>query len=198
LSNELFGSNFSAIMKTLNQREIELLHHLFSPEVIADVLERHPELSTEDLDALYNKLFLQKSGVSLILYVDGAADLKAETAGIGGIFYLDGGDVEGELFSFSKNIGKATNNEAEYGALIEGLKIGKELNGSQIQVFSDSELMVKQINLEYKVKNERIRKLYDTVTKQLAEYDDWKVKHVGREQNKKADILSKQGLDEGR
>lgn len=161
-------------------------------------MERHPELSTEDLDALYNKLFLQKSGVSLILYVDGAADLKAETAGIGGIFYLDGGDVEGELFSFSKNIGKATNNEAEYGALIEGLKIGKELNGSQIQVFSDSELMVKQINLEYKVKNERIRKLYDTVTKQLAEYDDWKVKHVGREQNKKADILSKQGLDEGR
>ena len=185
-------------MKTLNQREIDLLNYLFSPEVIADVLKRHPDLSAEDLDALYNKLFLQKSGVSLILYVDGAADLKAETAGIGGIFYLDGGDVKGELFTFSKNIGKATNNEAEYGALIQGLIIGKELNGTEIHAFSDSELMVKQINLEYKVKNKRIRKLYDKVCNKLAEYDSWKVEHVGREQNKKADILSKQGLDEGR
>jgi len=185
-------------MNELNQRDMELLHHLFSPEILAKVLKYHPEISSEDFEALYGKLFEQGTGVSLILYVDGAADLKAETAGIGGIFYLEGRKDDGELYSFSYNIGKATNNEAEYGALIEGLKIGNKLNGSQIQVFSDSELIVKQINLEYKVKNERIRKLYKKARQLLDGYEKWQVDHIGRKNNKKADILSKQALEEGR
>ncbi len=185
-------------MTKLNQRDMELLHHLFSPEILAKVLKHHPEISSEDFETLYGKLFEQGAGVGLILYVDGAADLKAETAGIGGIFYLEGRKDDGELYSFSHNIGKATNNEAEYGALIEGLKIGKKLNGSQIQVFSDSELIVKQINLEYKVKNERIRKLYKKARQLLDGYEKWQVVHIDRKNNKKADILSKQALEEGR
>lgn len=184
-------------MYKLNQREKVLLHNLFSSEILSEVVNRFSNTSLKEYEALYSRLLgMDTKGIQLVLYVDGAADLKSEQAGIGGIFYLKGREKEGELYHFTRNIGKATNNEAEYEALIEGLKVGKELKGMQINVFSDSELLVKQINLEYKVKNPRIRKLYKEACRLLGSYDSWSVEHIGREKNKKADILSKQALNE--
>ena len=86
-----------------------------------------------------------------------------------------------------------TNNEAEYTALIRALELSLELNISQLTIFSDSELIVKQINLEYKVKNERLQKLHSSARAMLAEFV-WTLQHVSREKNKKADALSKQAL----
>ena len=103
-----------------------------------------------------------------------------------GLFYK-------EFYSFSENIGSATNNEAEYTALIKALELSLELNISQLTIFSDSELIVKQINLEYKVKNERLQKLHSSARTMLAEFV-WTLQHVSREKNKKADALSKQAL----
>ncbi|MFL3050304.1 MAG: ribonuclease HI family protein, partial [Candidatus Neomarinimicrobiota bacterium] len=101
-----------------------------------------------------------------------------------------------EFHSFSENIGAATNNEAEYQALIRALDISKKLNIYKIDIFSDSELLVKQINLEYKVKNERLKKLHTKARDKLYN-STWKLSHIRREKNRKADFLSKKGLDEG-
>ena len=74
--------------------------------------------------------------------------------------------------------------------------ISKKLNIYKIDIFSDSELLVKQINLEYKVKNERLKKLHTEARDKLYN-STWKLAHIRREKNRKADFLSKKGLDEG-
>ncbi len=128
------------------------------------------------------------------LYVDGAADLHSKTAGIGGVFFRNGS----ELYSFSKFIGSATNNEAEYKALIEGLKLALDMNLLTLHIYSDSELMVKQLKGEYRVRNERIKLLYQKVNSLLSKLQHWKIQHVLRDKNKIADQLSKKAMHEGR
>ena len=129
------------------------------------------------------------------LYVDGAADLHSKTAGIGGVFYNDDNE---EIYSFSEYLDDATNNEAEYTALIEGLKYGLELKLININIYSDSELIVKQVNGDYKVKNDRMKKLHHIVLNLLEQYDSWVINHVMRDKNIIADKLSKDGRKKGR
>lgn len=124
------------------------------------------------------------------LYVDGAADLHSKTAGIGGVIYRNGEEV----YSFSEHIGSATNNEAEYGALVKGLEELINLNLLSVDIFADSELIVKQINGEYKVKNERMQKLNMEANKLLDKLEYWSISHVLREKNSVADQLSKEGM----
>ena len=129
------------------------------------------------------------------LFVDGAADLHSKTAGIGGVFYNDDNE---EVYSFSEYLDDATNNEAEYTALIEGLKYGLELKLININIYSDSELIVNQVNGDYKVKNDRMKKLYHIVLNLLEQYDNWVINHVMRDDNIIADKLSKDGRKKGR
>ena len=98
------------------------------------------------------------------------------------------------LFSFSENIGVKTNNEAEYLALIAGINLCIENQISNISIFADSELVVKQINGDYKVKNERMSVLHKKTHELLSKLSSWEIKHVLRELNVEADELSKQGL----
>ncbi len=128
--------------------------------------------------------------IAVKLYVDGAADLHTKTAGIGGVFYRNGD----ELFSFSEFIGSATNNESEYKALIKGLEESHNLNILSIDIFADSELVVKQINGNYKVKNERMQVLYSKAISLLGKFNRWSINHVPREKNSVADKLSKDGM----
>src|SRR4051812_25908451 len=85
-------------------------------------------------------------------------------------------------------IGTASNNVAEYTALIEGLSLAAELGVKKLQVFSDSELMVKQMNGEYKVKNEDLRGLYQDACELRKRFEKVMLTHVRREQNKRADL----------
>lgn len=170
---------------------------LFSPKSTRELKKLFPETTDVEWEALYSNLL--KHGpekINLVMYVDGASAESTESAGIGGVFYHagKGGEEEAELFTFSENIGTATNNEAEYTALIKALEYAQQLNGGHLVVYSDSELVVKQLNLEFKVKNERILKLFLRATKRLNEFDSWKVRYIPRAGNKKADILSKQAL----
>jgi ribonuclease HI len=98
------------------------------------------------------------------------------------------------LFSFSEFIGSATNNEAEYGALIKGLEESLKLNILNIEIFADSELIVKQINGEYKVKNERMQKLHHKAISLFSKFNSWSLTHIRREKNSAADKLSKDGM----
>ena len=123
------------------------------------------------------------------MYIDGAADLNTQTSGIGGIIYKD----DEEIFTFSEYLHDLTNNEAEYSSLIHGLKSLLKLSILNIVIYSDSELVVKQINGEYKVKNSRMRKLYDQTHSLLANFQKWQLLHVLRDKNTVADKLATEG-----
>ena len=90
---------------------------------------------------------------------------------------------------------KATNNFAEYTAIHKALEAAKSLGAGQITVYSDSELLVRQINGQYKVKSEQIRPLFAQAVAMLAEFENWQVRHVFREDNKQADELVNRALD---
>jgi ribonuclease HI len=128
------------------------------------------------------------------LFVDGAADLHSKTAGIGGVIYSEGS----EIFSFAHPLLDKTNNEAEYLSMIQGIKASLDLNIRKLNIFSDSELIVKQINGEYKLKNPRMFALNQTVFTYLNQLELWSVSHVRRELNVRADELSKIGMQEAK
>ncbi|MHC4489583.1 MAG: reverse transcriptase-like protein, partial [Planctomycetota bacterium] len=92
-------------------------------------------------------------------------------------------------------IGRATNNVAEYTALVKALETAKRIGAEQLTVFSDSELLVRQINGRYKVKSEQIRPLFRQAVDLLGEFENWKVRHITREKNKEADELVNQALN---
>ena len=92
-------------------------------------------------------------------------------------------------------LGEATNNFAEYAAIHKALEAARSLGAGQITVYSDSELLVRQINGQYKVKSDQIRPLFAQAIAMLAEFEKWQVRHVFREDNKKADELVNRALD---
>ena len=102
------------------------------------------------------------------------------------------GAVVAELSEF---LGTATNNVAEYRALAMTLRRAKELGCQDVVVHMDSELIVRQLNGLYKVKDEKMLELYSEVRRLLREFSDWKAVHVPRSENKHADELVNAALD---
>jgi len=92
-------------------------------------------------------------------------------------------------------LGENTNNVAEYTAVCKALEDAKKLGAEKVTVFSDSELLVRQINGKYKVKSEKLRPLFLQTISLLAKFETWKVKHIYREKNKEADNLVNQALN---
>jgi len=127
------------------------------------------------------------SGKSAVLYVDGASSGNPGPAGIGMRITTLGGE---EVFSWGESIGKATNNIAEYRALIAGLQKAYDLEVRSIRCFSDSELVVKQIQGKYRVKAPALGPLHGQVMDLLKRFTDWQIKHIPREQNRQADKLA--------
>ncbi|MYB55841.1 MAG: ribonuclease HI family protein [Gemmatimonadetes bacterium] len=126
----------------------------------------------------------------LTLFIDGASRGNPGHAGIGIRIEADG-DCIAEHCEY---IGCATNNVAEYRALIKGLEIAAEFKANRVTVFSDSELVVRQMNGTYKVKSGGLLPLYQTAQTQSRIFDGFQIKHVRREQNKEADRLANQGI----
>lgn len=92
-------------------------------------------------------------------------------------------------------LGIATNNEAEYEALIDGLKAVSEWKPDRLEVFLDSKLVVEQVNGRWKVKEARLQALLAKTKELLATFPDVEVKHVAREHNKGADALANMAMD---
>jgi ribonuclease HI len=126
-------------------------------------------------------------------YTDGASRGNPGDAGIGIVFVDENGNVIREIAEY---IGQTTNNIAEYTALITALKEAVEMGYEVIEIVSDSELMVKQLNGEYQVKNEGIKPLHKEASELLKEFKQYSIRHVRREQNKRADELANQGINE--
>jgi ribonuclease HI len=128
----------------------------------------------------------------LVAHVDGAARGNPGPAGIGVVLADPQGNVLKEI---AEPLGRTTNNVAEYTALIRALEEARGLGCSKISVYTDSELMARQISGQYRVKTEHLFPLYQRVMLLLTAFDRATVTHVRREQNKHADKLSNLGAD---
>ena len=98
------------------------------------------------------------------------------------------------MITFSKPLYDKTNNESEYLALLEGLNVSLELNIMTINIYADSELVVRQVNGVYKVKNYRMKVLHSDVINLLEKFNEWSLDHINRDNNQIADKLSKNGM----
>jgi ribonuclease HI len=106
-------------------------------------------------------------------------------------------DADGEPLGERKlYIGEATNNVAEYRAVLLGLELAHELGAEEVEVVNDSELIARQIGGEYKVKHAGLKPLYLEAMGALREFDRWAVRSVRREGNVRADELVNEALDE--
>jgi len=126
------------------------------------------------------------------LYTDGGARGNPGPAGIGAVLLTAGGDLVEELGDF---IGTATNNVAEYQALLNGLELALDHKVERLDVFLDSELVVRQVNGQYKVKDAGLKPLHQQACLLLSRFLEVDVKHVRRELNAEADRLVNEALD---
>jgi ribonuclease HI len=126
------------------------------------------------------------------LFTDGGARGNPGPAAYGFVLESDDGTV---LAAEGEAIGTATNNVAEYSGLIAGLQKALELHVPDVEVVSDSELMVKQMRGEYRVKNEALRELYDEATALEGRLGKVEYRHVKRAHNELADKLVNDALD---
>ena len=136
---------------------------------------------------------MSESQKEWLLMVDGAARGNPGEAGCGAAIYDDTGAVVKEL---SRYLGHATNNVAEYEGLLLGLEALLELGRKKIVVQSDSQLLVRQLNGEYRVKDEKLKVLHQRALALLRQFDSYRILHVRHEMNKLADRLANRGIDD--
>lgn len=126
------------------------------------------------------------------IHIDGGARGNPGPGGAGVVIRNADGEIVFEAGFF---LGRVTNNQAEYTGLIKALEIAERSGIDEIEFNSDSELMVKQIHGDYRVKNEGLKPLYDDVMTKLARVKKWQIRHVRREQNKDADAIANAAMD---
>lgn len=129
----------------------------------------------------------------LVLHVDGGARGNPGPAAIGVVAATPDGEVVDRV---SERIGVATNNVAEYRALLRGLELARQLGADEVEVVNDSELVAKQVNGEYRVKHPDMRPLHAAATAALRDFASWELRSVPRAQNADADALVNRALDE--
>jgi ribonuclease HI len=127
------------------------------------------------------------------LYTDGAARGNPGPAGAGAVILNPEGHIVAKIGKF---LGEATNNVAEYMGLILGLKRAKAMGIRELEVFADSELLVKQLSGEYAVKAEHLAPLHAEAKGLLQGFDWIQVRHIPREENAQADAMSNRAIDE--
>jgi ribonuclease HI len=129
---------------------------------------------------------------TLVIHVDGGARGNPGPAAIGVVV----ADPEGELVEeVAETIGVATNNVAEYRALLRGLERADALGAREVRLVNDSELVAKQLTGAYKVKHPAMKPLYEQAMRALQAFDTWSIRSVPRAQNARADALVNAALD---
>ncbi|MBU1160377.1 MAG: ribonuclease HI family protein [Patescibacteria group bacterium] len=130
--------------------------------------------------------------MKLIIYTDGGARNNPGPAGIGVVAY---DEQKNRIFQISKYIGNATNNQAEYQAVLAGIKKALELKAKELIFYLDSELVVKQLNREYKVKNKDLASLFVQIYNVILDFKKVTFQHIPREMNKEADRLVNEAIN---
>jgi len=131
--------------------------------------------------------------LNVLIYTDGGSRGNPGPAGAGAVLYNQ--ETEEIIAEISEYLGEQTNNVAEYTALLLALQKAKELDAQKVHCRLDSELIVKQMNGEYKVKNEVLAKLFVQIWNLRQQFVDVTFEHVRREKNKVADKLANEAMD---
>ena len=134
------------------------------------------------------------SNEKLIIYTDGGARGNPGPGGLGVVIYNDKKEVIDKISEF---LGVVTNNQAEYKAVIAALKKAKELGGQELDFYLDSELVVKQLKREYKVKNKDLAPLFLEIHNLSLSFKKISYTHIRREFNAAADALANEAMDRG-
>ncbi len=132
--------------------------------------------------------------MKLLLHVDGGARGNPGPAAIGVVIARDGEVVE----EVAERIGVATNNVAEYRALLRGLERAHALGATEVHIVGDSELIAKQLRGVYKVKHPAMKALHAEALRALASFERWQIRTVPRAANAEADALVNAALDAAR
>ena len=130
--------------------------------------------------------------LQLVLYIDGASRGNPGRAGAG-VWMTNGAGRK--LLEMSRYLGRKTNNEAEYWALLLGLREAKRLGGESVHIFTDSELIERQVKGVYRVKNLNLKGLHKMVAQNLQEFSSFDIQSIPREQNQEADRLANQAIE---
>jgi ribonuclease HI len=198
----------------------ELLRSIYRRLDLEGLLEDHPGLTREKVVDLFRRLSapqepggktpLARRGAGapacddkgsrppkpgrLILCTDGGSRGNPGPAGYGAVLLDDSGRVVRELSEF---IGHATCNEAEYRALIAALQAARELGARDLLIRADSQLLVRQLRGQYKVRSRSLMPLALRARRMLDQFASWKAQHVPREMNARADALANEAIDRG-
>jgi len=132
--------------------------------------------------------------VRVVVHVDGGARGNPGPAAAAATLATDAGELLDEA---SELLGVATNNVAEYRAVLLGLARAQELGATEVELINDSELVAKQLNGAYKVKHPSMVPLFSQARAKLAGFERWSIRSVPREQNARADALVNAALDGG-
>jgi ribonuclease HI len=130
--------------------------------------------------------------VKVVVNVDGGSRGNPGPAAIAAVVQGAGGEV---LEESGERIGKATNNVAEYRALLLGIERAAAIGATELELVGDSELIVRQVEGRYKVKDATMKELHAEVKRALAGFSGWSIRHVRRELNSEADRLVNEALD---
>jgi ribonuclease HI len=128
----------------------------------------------------------------LVVNVDGGARGNPGPAAIAAVASTPDGEIVAER---GEAIGEATNNVAEYRALLLGIELARALETAELELVGDSELVVRQVQGSYKVKQEHLRPLHARVLRELMDFEEWSIRHVRRDENAAADALVNSTLD---
>jgi len=148
-----------------------------------------PDISEEEITGASD---IKKDADLIVVNVDGASKGNPGESGIGVAIFDKDLNLINEACDY---LGVATNNVAEYKALILGIKLSAKYNAKRVLFKADSELMVKQIKGEYRVKNAQLKLLFTEAQSLLKKLPNWKIMHVPREENKEADLLANKGVE---
>jgi ribonuclease HI len=130
--------------------------------------------------------------VKVVVHVDGGARGNPGPAAVGAVVSTPEGDVLDEA---SATIGVATNNVAEYRAVLLGLERARALGATEVEVVNDSELIARQLTGEYRVKKPDLKPLHAEALAELSPFGRWSIRTVPRERNERADALVNEALD---
>lgn len=178
------------------KKTLEEFSGMSKAEIKAILLKHGSSKDNPDIEVIIDER--QETQVGLFLpsgyhiYIDGASRGNPGPSGIGVIIY----DGKEEVKKIKKYIGEGTNNEAEYMALIEAVKEAIKLKFFSIRVYSDSELLVSQINGDYRVLDPKLSKLYQRAYKEIHKLSSFRIKHLGRRKNQEADKLANEAIDD--
>ena len=135
----------------------------------------------------------EKAGAveQVVIYADGASKGNPGPSAVAAVAYMPTGEL---LTSVSRKIEDGTNNEAEYKAVLEGLRLAHRLRARSVLVRLDSQLVVKQLSGEYRIKKDELRTLSWAVEREMANFESCTFEHIPREENREADRLASNAL----